>query len=131
MRASWHNHILGTWTVVAMVTQKPSKSMDIAPILMIFARYGCLIYIIVHANNEENLPSRFRDIPHSNSTATRFRLRLWRFSDVMDDIIVCVTSRNVFVMSCNVFVTSHDIFVRIWRFSDVMELCAWRHATSL
>ena len=86
MSASWHNHILGIWTMVAMVMQKPSKSMDIAPILMIFARYGCLIYINVLAKNEENLPSRFRDRPHSNSMATRFRLRIWRFSDIMDDV---------------------------------------------
>ena len=60
MRASWHNRILGTLTTVAMVMQKPSKSMDIAPILMIFARYGRLIYMNVHAKNKENLPSRFR-----------------------------------------------------------------------
>ena len=121
MRASWHNHIFGTLTTVAMVMQKPSKSMDIAQILMIFARYGCLIYINVHAKNEENLPSRFRDRPHSNGTATRFRLRIWRFRDVMEDVIVRMTSCDVFVTSCDVFVTSHDIFVRIWRFSGVMD----------
>ncbi len=102
MSASWHNRILGTLTTVAMVMQKPSKSMDIAPILLIFARYGCLIYINVLAKNEENLPSRFRGRPHSNTMATRFRLRIWMFSDV----IVCVTSRDVFVTSCNIFVTS-------------------------
>ncbi len=26
--------------------------------------------------------------PHNNGTATRFRLRLWRICDVMDDAIV-------------------------------------------
>ena len=30
MSMSWHNCILGTLTMVAMVMQKPSKSMDIA-----------------------------------------------------------------------------------------------------
>ena len=102
MRASWHIRILGTLKTVAMVIQKPSKSMDIATILMIFARYGCLIYINVYAKNEENLPSRFRDMSHSNSTATRFRLRIPRFSDVMDDIIMHVTSRDVMQRLCDV-----------------------------
>ncbi len=38
--------------------QKHSQSMDIDPILMIFARYGCIIYIISNGmqKNEENLP---------------------------------------------------------------------------
>ena len=112
MRVSWHNRSLGTLITVAMVMRKPSKSMNIALILTIFARYGCLIYINVHAKNEENLPSRFWDRPHSNSTATRFRLRIWRFSDIMDDVIAHVTSRDFFVMSCNVFLTSHNVFVK-------------------
>ncbi len=63
MRASWHNRILGTLTMVAMEMQKPSKSMDIALILMILARYGRLTYINFPAKNEENLSSRFRDRP--------------------------------------------------------------------
>ena len=46
-----------------MVMQKPSKSMDIDPIVMNFGRYGRLIYINWHAKNEENLPSGFRDRP--------------------------------------------------------------------
>ena len=85
--------------MVAMVMQKPSKSMDIALILMIFARYDRFIYIDLHAKNEENLSSRFRDRAHSNGTATRFRLRLCGLcdvmddvSDVMDDVIACLTS---------------------------------------
>ena len=43
--------------------QKPSKSMDIDPILMNFARYIRLIYINWHAKNEENLRHGFRDRP--------------------------------------------------------------------
>ena len=42
-----------------MVMQKPSKSMDIDPILMNFGRYSHLIYINWHAKNEENLPCGF------------------------------------------------------------------------
>ncbi len=42
-----------------MVMQKPSKFMDIDPILFIFAGYGrliMLIYINLYVQNEENLP---------------------------------------------------------------------------
>ena len=46
-----------------MVMQKPSKFMDIDPILMNFGRYSHLIYINWHAKNEENLPRGFRDRP--------------------------------------------------------------------
>ncbi len=95
MRASWHNHILGKLTTVAIVMQKPAKSMDIARILMIFAVYGWFIYINVHAKNEDILPSRFRDRPHSNGAATRFRFWLWRFCEVTDDVTAHVMSRDV------------------------------------
>ena len=44
----------------AMVMQKPSKSMDIDPIIMIFAIYGSLTHTILHAKNEGNLPCGFR-----------------------------------------------------------------------
>ncbi len=56
MSRSWHIQILDKLTTIAMVMQKPYKSMGIGPILMVFARYGQLIYINLHAKNEENLP---------------------------------------------------------------------------
>ena len=37
---------------------------------------------------------------------TRFRLRLWRLCDVMDDVLARVTSHDVFVTSHDVIVTS-------------------------
>ena len=51
--------LVSKFITVALVMQKPSKSMDIAPILIIFARYGRLIYINLHAKNEQILLSRF------------------------------------------------------------------------
>ncbi len=46
-----------------MVMEKPSKSMDIGPTLMIFARYGRFSYVNLHTKNEENLASGSRDSP--------------------------------------------------------------------
>ncbi len=48
---------------VAMVVQKPSKSMDVNPILLILAVYGCVIHINKHAKDEENLLRCFQDRP--------------------------------------------------------------------
>ncbi len=68
--------------------QKPSKSMDINPILLIFAVYGCLIHINLHAKNEGNLPHGFRDRPIATEMATKFKLRLWRVYDVIWDVFL-------------------------------------------
>ncbi len=46
-----------------MVMQKPSKSMDIDLIVMVFTTYGHVIHINLHAKNEENPPCSFRDNP--------------------------------------------------------------------
>ena len=46
-----------------MVMQKRSKSIDIDQILLIFAPYGRLININLHAKNKENLPHGYRDRP--------------------------------------------------------------------
>ena len=46
-----------------MVVQKPSKSMDVNPILLILAVYGCVIHINKHAKDEENLLRCFQDRP--------------------------------------------------------------------
>ncbi len=62
---------------VAVVMQNPSKSKDIKPILLVFAVYVYLININLHAKNEANLPSGFRDRPIATEAATKFRLRLW------------------------------------------------------
>ena len=74
---------------VATVMQKPSKPMDIDPIIMIFAIYGSLTHTILHAKNEGSLPCGFRDSPIATAMATRFRLRLWRFYDVIWDVLAC------------------------------------------
>ncbi len=50
------NKILEKSKMVAMVMQKPSESMDIDPILLIFVVYVCLIHFNLHENNEGNLP---------------------------------------------------------------------------
>ncbi len=85
-----------------MVMQKPSKSMDMEGIVIILAVYGSLIHINSHAKNEENLPCGFRDRPIATVTATRFRLRLQRFCDVIgtssrarDDVLARVMSQDV------------------------------------
>ncbi len=49
---------------------------------------------------------------YGNQIKIEPNLRIWRFSDVMDDIIVRVTSHGAFVMSSNVFMTTHDVFVK-------------------
>ncbi len=46
-----------------MVTQKPHKSMNIDQIVMIFAVYGHIMPINLHAKNEGNLPRGFHDRP--------------------------------------------------------------------
>ncbi len=46
-----------------MVIQKRSKSIGIDPIRLIIARYGRLIYINLHAKNEENQLHGYRDRP--------------------------------------------------------------------
>ena len=48
-RALSRNKIWEKDQTVAMVMQKPSKFMDIDPILLIFAGYDRLIYINLHA----------------------------------------------------------------------------------
>ncbi len=81
-----------------MVMAKPSKSMDINPILLIFAVHVCLIHINLHAKHEGNLPGGFQDRPIATEAATKFRLRLWRdwwVYDVIDDVLARGTSRDV------------------------------------
>ena len=71
------NKILGKSEMVAMVMEKPSKSTGISPIVMIFFVSTWLIHTDLHAKNQGNPLSGFRDRSIATGTATRFRLRLW------------------------------------------------------
>ena len=88
MSRSWHIQILDKLVTVAMVMQKPSKSMDIGPILMIFARYGLLIYVNIHTKNEENLTSGSRDSPCK--VKANKDLGFYSFTTLFDNCVILI-----------------------------------------
>ena len=51
------------WTVAMVIGKKYSRSLDIGLMVMDFGMWSLLYDINLPAENEQNLPSRFRDRP--------------------------------------------------------------------